>query len=144
MTTGSRNDPYRGFNFQVDIEGIVRGMGIERVQVLAPFQQEPAVDSIAAALGKPGAKVLISRQECALTVARREERTLIYKIDSEKCTFCRSCLRETGCPALYVTANGGKSKHGQVMAIDPELCTGCGLCFTCCKFDAISEQKLGG
>ena len=23
MTTGSRNDPYRGFNFQVDIEGIV-------------------------------------------------------------------------------------------------------------------------
>jgi indolepyruvate ferredoxin oxidoreductase alpha subunit len=123
---------------RVDIEGIVRGMGIEQVQVLAPFQQEPAVDSIAAALGKPGVKVLISRQECALTVARREPVSRIFQIDPEKCTFCRSCLRETGCPALAVRAVGEKSK----MSIDPEACTGCGLCFTCCRFDAIHEQAV--
>jgi indolepyruvate ferredoxin oxidoreductase alpha subunit len=148
--TGFQVNPGTSERFQakgarrVEIEGIVRGMGVENLQVIGPFDQEQSVESIVQALRHDGVKVIISQAECALTVARRQERTLIYQIDSEKCTFCRSCLRETGCPALYVTVNGGKSKHGQVMAIDPELCTGCGLCYTCCKFDAIHEKKLGG
>ncbi len=148
--TGFQVNPGTAGQFQavgsrrVEIQGIVRGMGVENLHVIGPFDQEQSVETIAKALQQEGVKVIICQQECALPAARREERTLIYRIDSEKCTFCRSCLRETGCPALYVTANGGKSKHGQVMAIDPELCTGCGLCFTCCKFDAISQKKLGG
>ena len=148
--TGFQVNPGTAEQFQakgarrVEIEGIVRGMGVENLQVTGPFDQEQSVEAIVKALQQEGVKVIISQQECALTAARREERTLIYRIDSQKCTFCRSCLRETGCPALYVRANGGKSKHGQVMAIDPELCTGCGLCFTCCKFDAIGRQKVGG
>jgi indolepyruvate ferredoxin oxidoreductase alpha subunit len=148
--TGFQVNPGTAEQFQakgarrVEIEGIVRGMGVENLQVIGPFDQEQSVDTIAKALQQQGVKVIICQQECALTAARREERALIYLIDSEKCTFCRSCLRETGCPALYVKANGGKSKHGQVMAIDPELCTGCGLCFTCCKFEAIGRQKVGG
>jgi len=148
--TGFQVNPGTAEQFQakgarrVEIEGIVRGMGVENLQVIGPFDQEQSVEAIVKALKQEGVKVIISQAECALTAARREERTLIYRIDPQKCTFCRSCLRETGCPALYVTANGGKSKHGQVMAIDPELCTGCGLCFTCCRFEAIGQQKLGG
>jgi indolepyruvate ferredoxin oxidoreductase alpha subunit len=148
--TGFQVNPGTAQQFQakgarrVEIEGIVRGMGVENLQVIGPFDQEQSVEAIVKALQQEGVKVIVAQQECALTAARREERTVIYRIDAQKCTFCRSCLRETGCPALYVTANGGKSKHGQVMAIDPELCTGCGLCFTCCKFDAISRQKIGG
>ena len=148
--TGFQVNPGTSDQFQakgaqrVEIEGIVRGMGVENLQVIGPFDQEQSVDAIATALKQEGVKVIISKQECALTAARREDRTLIYKIDSEKCTFCRSCLRETGCPALYVTTNGKKSKQDRVMAIDPEACTGCGLCFTCCKFDAISRKLLGG
>ncbi len=148
--TGFQVNPGTSEQFQakgarrVDIEGIVRGMGVENLQVIGPFDQEQSIEAIIKALQQEGVKVIISQAECALTVARREKRTLIYQIDSQKCTFCRSCLRETGCPALYVTANGKKSKHGQVMAIDPQACTGCGLCYTCCKFDAIHEQKLGG
>jgi indolepyruvate ferredoxin oxidoreductase alpha subunit len=77
--------------------------------------------------------VVLAERECALTVARRVKERELYRIDAEKCTFCRACLRETGCPALYM----GK-EH---MAIDEELCTGCGLCATCCKFDAIREAE---
>jgi indolepyruvate ferredoxin oxidoreductase alpha subunit len=138
-------DPFQAEGARrVEIESIVRGMGVKNLHVIGPFDQEQSVETISEALKKEEVKVIISQQECALTAARREKWPLLYRIDSQKCTFCRSCLRETGCPALYVTANGGKSKHGQVMAIDPELCTGCGLCFTCCKFDAISRQKVGG
>jgi indolepyruvate ferredoxin oxidoreductase alpha subunit len=148
--TGFQVNPGTAEEFQaegarrVEIEGIVRGMGVENLQVIGPFDQDQSVEAIEKALQQQGVKVIISQAECALTAARREERCLIYRIDTEKCTFCRSCLRETGCPALYVTANGVKSKHGRVMSIDPELCTGCGLCFTCCKFDAINQQKVGG
>jgi indolepyruvate ferredoxin oxidoreductase alpha subunit len=129
---------------RVEIEAMVRGIGVEHLQVIGPFDQEQSVQAIVKALQQSGVKVIISQAECALTAARRQERTVIYRIEAQKCTFCRSCLRETGCPALHVTANGGKSKHGQVMAIDPQLCTGCGLCFTCCRFDAIHRQELGG
>jgi indolepyruvate ferredoxin oxidoreductase alpha subunit len=148
--TGFQENPGTAEQFQaegarrVEIEGIVRGMGVENLQVIGPFDQERSVEAIVKALKQEGVKVILSRQECALSASRREERTLIYRIDAGKCTFCRSCLRETGCPALYVMPNGKKSKHGQVMAIDPQLCTGCGLCFTCCTFDAIGQQKVGG
>jgi indolepyruvate ferredoxin oxidoreductase alpha subunit len=138
-------DPFQAEGARrVEIEALVRGMGVDNLHVIGPFDQDRSVETIAEALQTEGVKVIISRQECALTAARRERWPTLYQIDPGKCTFCRSCLRETGCPALYVTANGGKSKHGRVMAIDPELCTGCGLCFTCCKFDAISQKKVGG
>ena len=128
----------------MEIEQIVRGIGVENLQVIGPFDQEQSVNAITAALKQPGVKVIISKQECALTASRREKRSTIYRIDPDKCTFCRSCLRETGCPALAVTANGSSSKHGQVMTIDAELCTGCGLCYTCCRFDAISRENVEG
>jgi len=52
-------------------------------------------------------------------------------------------VKETGCPALEpVPAEGSDStgtdkKRKGVMSIDPDKCTGCGLCVTCCKFNAI-------
>jgi len=92
-------------------------------------------------------RVIVSQAECALTLGRREAPAQRYFIDAAKCTFCRSCLRETGCPALYVAAapdpKKGEGRTRSVTAIDAESCTGCGLCFTCCKFDAIHPQSSG-
>ncbi len=129
---------------RVDIEALVRGMGVEHLQLMRPFQQEQSVEAVASALGKEGVKVIISRQECALTAGRREPWPLLYRIDAGKCTFCRSCLRDTGCPALQVAAGTESSRQDRVMSIDPEQCTGCGLCFTCCKFDAIHRYQREG
>jgi len=33
---------------------------------------------------------------------------------------------------------------GQVAIIDPELCTGCGICAEVCRFEAISETRRQG
>jgi indolepyruvate ferredoxin oxidoreductase alpha subunit len=134
QATGSR---------RVQIEALVRSLGVDSLQVIHPFQQEEAVGVLAEALKARGVRVIIAQEECALPRARREAPARIYQIDAAKCTFCRSCLRETGCPALYVTTapdpKKGQGATKNVTAIDPELCTGCGLCFTCCKFDAIGE-----
>ncbi|MBA7650855.1 hypothetical protein ES703_58668 [subsurface metagenome] len=123
---------------RVDIAGMVRSLGVDELKVIRPFDQEEAVETIGQALLSTGVRVIISQEECALTVARREEKQAIYEGDPDKCTFCRACLRETGCPALYVSP----SEEKQVMAIDPQLCTGCGLCRTCCKFEAIHSKRL--
>ena len=120
----------------VDISRIVKALGVDDLQTIYPFDQEEAVEVISRALLTEGVRVLISKEECALTKGRREPSRFIYEIDPEKCTFCRSCLRETGCPALSMQGPDEK----KVMSIDPELCTGCGLCWTCCRFDAIHKK----
>ncbi len=147
--TGFQVNPGTSERFQpkggrrVDIEAIVRGIGVDSVRVVGPFDQQKSVEAIARALRQEGVKVIISRQECALTAARRQERTPAYRIDPDACTFCRSCLRETGCPALQPAVNGRKSKQERIMTIDAEACTGCGLCLTCCRFQAIRHQEQG-
>jgi indolepyruvate ferredoxin oxidoreductase alpha subunit len=152
--TGFQVNPGTAERFQssgsrrVEIEAIVRSLGVDSLELIRPFQQEQAVAILSKALRATGVRVIISQQECALTAGRRERPAQIYAIDPAKCTFCRSCLRETGCPALYVSIapdakkGGGQTKN--VTAIDPELCTGCGLCYTCCRFDAISRHSETG
>ncbi|MGO9309538.1 MAG: thiamine pyrophosphate-dependent enzyme [Spirochaetia bacterium] len=120
---------------RVSIEAVVRALGVHSVSTLDPFDQPAAIEVMKAALQEAGVRVVIAQRECTLTVARRVPRKELYRVDRETCTFCRSCLRETGCPAEHVTRTGDKDH----MAIDEELCTGCGLCATCCKFHAIHE-----
>ena len=50
-------------------------------------------------------------------------------IDAEKCTNCRRCIKQLGCPGLVL-------KDGRVH-IEHSLCTGCGLCAQVCPFQAI-------
>jgi TPP-dependent indolepyruvate ferredoxin oxidoreductase alpha subunit len=116
---------------------------VDVVETVQPFQQEEAVEIVSRLLLMKGVRVIISQEECVLARLRRESRALYYTIDPETCTFCRACVRETGCPALEaVPAEGSDStgtdkKRKGVMSIDPDGCTGCGLCVTCCKFNAI-------
>jgi len=122
---------------RVDLDRIVQAIGVDYLKVIHPFEMDEAVEVIKEGLLEKGVRVIISREECAITRGRREPWQKIYEIDSDKCTFCKACLRETGCPALSVKAMEDK----QVMWIDPELCTGCGLCYTCCRFDAIHSER---
>jgi indolepyruvate ferredoxin oxidoreductase alpha subunit len=140
--TGFQVNPGTEKDFQepgarkVSIENIVTGIGVDHLQVIRPFEVDEAAEAISAALTTKGVRVLISREECALTKERRDPGNTIFQIDGTTCTFCRACLRETGCPALSVASEGEK----QVMHIDPGLCTGCGLCRACCTFDSIHGQ----
>jgi indolepyruvate ferredoxin oxidoreductase alpha subunit len=122
---------------QVSIEAVVRAIGADLVATIDPFNQEAATEAMKEALQAEGVRVIIAERECALTAARRIPERELYRIDAARCTFCRACLRETGCPALVMTKTGEK-EH---MSIDEQLCTGCGLCATCCKFDAIHEVE---
>ncbi|HPU45982.1 MAG TPA: 4Fe-4S binding protein, partial [Thermoclostridium sp.] len=57
----------------------------------------------------------------------------VLKINTEKCTKCRMCMR-LGCPAIV--------DRGTHVEVDPALCTGCDLCTKVCRFNAF--ERLGG
>ncbi|MEW5814284.1 MAG: thiamine pyrophosphate-dependent enzyme [Spirochaetota bacterium] len=122
---------------RVTIDRIVEALGVDELKVIYPFEQEEAVEVLSRMLLSEGVRVIISREECALTKGRRETPQSICEVDPGKCNFCKACLKETGCPALSVKALDEK----QVLWIDPELCTGCSLCRTSCRFDAIHAQE---
>ena len=128
---------------RVSIEAVVRSLGVDFLERLDPFDQPAAIEVMKRALQAAGVRVVLAQRECALTLARRVREKELYRVDPAKCTFCRACLRETGCPALVMqpaAAGSGEEGKGH-MSIDEELCTGCGLCATCCKFDAIHEVR---
>ncbi len=112
----------------VKIEDVVRGIGVEYVRIVDPFNLEEVVTAVTEALRKPGVKVIIARRECALQAWRRG---ISYKpplIDRSKCTDCMACVRATGCPAII-------DNNGKPLIIEDQ-CYGCNLCAQVCPFDA--------
>ena len=71
-----------------------------------------------------GVKAIIFRSPC-IALSKPARKCVI----GEECTGCRKCIHEIGCPAIIV-------EDGKV-AIDRNLCTGCGLCRKICPAGAI-------
>jgi len=136
VNPGTASEHQQGGARRVEIEKIVDAMGVDMLQIMNPFRQDKAVEILSEALTSEGVRVVISKAECALTRLRREPAKFKYVIDPEKCTFCRACILQTGCPALFVDEKGEKP----VTAIDWNSCTGCALCYSTCRFDAISPK----
>jgi indolepyruvate ferredoxin oxidoreductase alpha subunit len=138
VNPGTAGDYQPGDQRRIDIARLVESLGVDSLRIIDPFDQEEATAALTAALSMSGVRVVISRQECALPAARRSQvRRPPLQVDPELCRFCRACLRESGCPALFIDSRADK----EVMAIDPELCTGCGLCKEVCRFDAIGRAE---
>ncbi|MFP4617532.1 MAG: thiamine pyrophosphate-dependent enzyme [Spirochaetaceae bacterium] len=142
--TGFQVNPGTDSDFQkrggkrVDISALVRSVGVDMCAKIKPFDQEGAIETLSEALTAEGVRVVIAEEECALTRLRRETVKTVYSVDPEVCTFCKVCIRETGCPALYVDKTGEKPHT----AINPYTCTGCSLCYSACTFGAISPKSV--
>ncbi|MCI9226863.1 MAG: 4Fe-4S binding protein [Dorea sp.] len=110
---------------QIDIEAVLRGIGLKTVETIDPLNHEAAVACVKRTAGESGVKAIIFRSPC-IAVTRPSGS---MHVTSGKCINCRKCIRELGCPALII-------KDGSV-SIDASLCTGCGLCSQLCPADAI-------
>ncbi len=123
----------------IDIEKFVRGMGVEDVYVVDPYDHEKMEAVLRECLNKEGLSVIIARRECALLTVRRVRRSkgriVSYRVDPEKCRHCRVCITMFGCPALKDT--------GEKVEIDPSICFGCGACASVCPFEAILPTEGG-
>ncbi|MFC1967023.1 indolepyruvate ferredoxin oxidoreductase subunit alpha [Chloroflexota bacterium] len=140
--TGHQEHPGTGVSAQgeetnaVDLEKLVRGVGVAAVSVISAYDIKALRKGIRNSLDKPELSVVIVRGSCAMHTKNRANPR---SVDTEKCNQCGSCLL-IGCPAI-------QSENGQVF-IDAALCMGdaCGICQQVCPHRAIvpmTEIKTG-
>ncbi len=116
---------------EIDIEALVKGLGIGYVRTVDPYDLEETRRAIKEAMKVEGPAVIIARRECVIPVIRRGGIGEIPTVIKERCTGCKACVLLTGCQALVYEPETNRVR------IDGLLCTGCGICNQTCPFNAI-------
>nr|HMN60906.1 thiamine pyrophosphate-dependent enzyme [Anaerolinea sp.] len=146
--TGHQENPGTGLTLQgketveVEIEPLVKALGIRRVKTLEGHDVEGIEKTLRQWLKEDEPAVLITREECALLPSARK-RWLALEVIADQCNGCTMCFR-IGCPAINKSSELDP-KYGRPLAeIDALLCTGCEICAQVCPRDAIlfREQVL--
>ena len=142
--TGHQQHPGTGYTLQeeptmaVDLPTLIRGLGIEHVHVVDPYDLQEVEETLRACVECDEPSVVIAQRECALLPAARS-RYQALTVDAESCIACGLC-RQLGCAALFkgeqVERSGGRIAYKTT--IDPLLCTGCEICAQICPRSAIS------
>lgn len=117
---------------KISIENILKGIGLTSVETIDPLDYEGSVALVKKTAQLSGVKAIIFKSPCVVISKPTDRLT----IDTAKCTGCKKCIKELGCPAL-IPGEGNKAK------IDPSLCTGCTLCSQICPFGAITSSCGG-
>jgi indolepyruvate ferredoxin oxidoreductase alpha subunit len=134
--TGHQQNPTTGFNLRgdpagkIDLEALIRAMGIENVRVVDPYNIAECENAIKEELTRKAPSVIISRRPCALLKSVRHNPPI--HVNQDKCRSCKSCMK-IGCPAISM--KGGKA------FVDPTLCVGCNVCTQLCHFGAFEDEK---
>ena len=118
--------------YAISIPGICRAMGIKNVYEINAFDIALLEKTIKEETAKDEISVIITKTPCVLLDKRKKP---LYTAHEDKCKKCGMCMKP-GCPATTKNEDG-------TIHIDDTMCTGCGLCETLCKFDAIELVKAG-
>ncbi len=135
--TGHQDHPGTGISAQgekttaVELEQLVRGIGVEDVKVVNAFDVKALRAAVRGAIDSPQLSVVIVRGGCSVRLQMRSGQRAI---DLERCDRCGVCLR-LGCPAIQ--------KLDERLYIDVTICAGdaCTLCEQLCPKKAIAPAK---
>jgi indolepyruvate ferredoxin oxidoreductase, alpha subunit len=144
--TGQQENPGTGATLQgeattnIDIEAVVRAIGIDHVRVVNPMDLHKVQEAFSWAFDLDVPSVIVTRWPCTLKAVGPSERDEFSQkshflvVATEACTGCRLCL-DTGCPALSFDVRTGKAK------VDASVCNGCGVCAQVCKWNALVDGE---
>ena len=133
--TGHQGNPLNGITLQkrpshsVDLEGLVRAIGVPRVRVVNPNGFAAVRTALAEETAAGELSVIIFRAPCALLVGNQGDP---YAVVEEACTKCGACIN-LGCPAI------AKDERTSRAFIDVSLCVGCRQCVQVCNYHAIQH-----
>ncbi len=132
--TGMQVNPATDEEFQpagrrVDLAGVIRGLGVDRLTIVDPYDIAETTAAIESSLRDGGVNVVLARRECAIQARRRGILADRLKFDPDKCILCNRCLEVTGCPAISIGEGS--------IDIDDSQCNGCGLCAAVCPTGAL-------
>ncbi len=116
----------------IDIPALCKALGVKHVTEVNAFDIATLEKVIKEEVARDEVSVIITKTPCVLLDKSKKP---VYIAHSDKCKKCGMCMKP-GCPAMTRNADG-------TIHIDDTMCTGCGLCETLCKFDAIELVKAG-
>jgi indolepyruvate ferredoxin oxidoreductase alpha subunit len=136
--TGHQDHPGTGKTAQgktanrVELEKLVRGIGINSVQVIDAFKIKELRKSIRTFLDSGEMSVIIVRGNCQAQVKKKASPMFI---DRAKCSKCELCTM-IGCPAIQY--------QDSEILINEDLCVGsyCGICQQICPQHAIQPKPI--
>ncbi len=118
---GMQQDVLGGMSSHMDIETIVRGMGVTEVAKVRAFNIKALTAALTDMKDKPGVRVLITEEPCVLYARRQLKKTAPQvAVVAQQGPEAMRCLEELACPAFY--------RHGDNLEVDATLCTGCMVC----------------
>ncbi len=118
--------------YAIDIPALCKAIGVKHVIEVNAFDIKTLEKVVKEEVARDEVSVIITKTPCVLLDKSKKP---VYAADSDKCKKCGMCMKP-GCPAMTKKADG-------TIYIDDTMCTGCGLCETLCKFDAIKLVKEG-
>ena len=128
-SAASENWKRKDFN-HVDIEQIVRGLGVKWIKSVDVVNAKENVKVVKEALEYNGPSVIIFNGECVIEKLRRQKTPIKpLSIDQSLCIKCGNCLVDFACPSIV--------KEGDKIVIKQDTCTGCSICANLCPVDAI-------
>ncbi|HLB45894.1 MAG TPA: indolepyruvate ferredoxin oxidoreductase subunit alpha [Anaerolineales bacterium] len=142
--TGHQGNPASGMTLHrdmhpsIDIEAVVRGMGIDEVYTVESRDLDGFEDVVKKAVKSNKPAVVIAHTPCVFVTSHPRE---AYKVVTEDCNGCTMCFR-IGCPAISKSEVLDEKYKRPKAYIDPLQCVGCGLCYDVCAPQAILEGAL--
>lgn len=139
--TGHQQNPGSGVTLQkqtaphIDLESLVRALGIDQVTTVDPYQVGQVEQVLQAFIRTDGPAVMIAQRECARLPEMRK-RSLALQVVPEKCCGSAVCFR-IGCPAITKSDELDPDTLRHKARIDPLQCTGCEVCAQVCPNQAI-------
>ena len=145
--TGHQQNPGSGYTVKgepasmIDIEAVVRALGVKHIVVIDPNKLNEVKETLDAFLKLDEPSVIITRWPCVLKKLSKEDKeefqgvfTSKCTIDADKCIGCKICLK-TGCPSIQF------DKETKKAFILPADCVGCEVCSQVCPKDAITKKE---
>lgn len=118
--------------YAIDIPALCRAIGVKNVVEVNARDIQAVEKAVKEEIAKDEVSVIITKTPCVLLDKSKKP---LYQTHTDKCKKCGMCMK-LGCPAMTKNADG-------TVSIDDTMCTGCGLCASLCKFDAIELVKEG-
>ena len=116
----------------VNLMELCKALGVKHVQEVNAFDIAKLEKVVKEEVARDEVSVIITKSPCVLLDKSKKP---VYIAHPDKCKKCGMCMKP-GCPAMTRNADG-------TIRIDDTMCTGCGLCETLCKFNAIELLKAG-
>jgi indolepyruvate ferredoxin oxidoreductase alpha subunit len=110
---------------KIDIIPLVEAAGVKFVREVDPYDFKASVEVAKEAMAYKGPAVVVMKRECVVIAKKNAP----LRVDPDLCTNCQVCVKQLGCPAMYL---------GDGIKIAPN-CNGCNLCAQVCPQNAIGR-----